>query len=257
VELVSVNGEALQLGVPRTHQKARATAEKLAKFLDLGVRDESSKQIVEREAGTLDEAIKDRLQRTGEVVSPPKPLTTSRSKIQAEGDKVEIDLPASGLSPLTLMLGAAFLGMTVFVTIFFLGPALEMLSPQDGQDRPPLFFAVIWCSLIGLFLAAIWVPWLKSAKAAFAETRVAVSDDVFRLESKTWTGTTAEEIALDRLEELEIVSLMGATGVGFLGGSVLAARSDDKSLVFGSGLSPEELQWIRNAIYFTISKSKV
>ena len=74
--------KAIDIEEPRNYADARRRAEEIAKFMNLGVEDSTSGKKVVREAGTLDESLRERAERTGEDLKMPEapPNATNRSR---------------------------------------------------------------------------------------------------------------------------------------------------------------------------------
>jgi len=228
---------------PRNYDAARKRAEEVAKFLNLGLEDSSSGSMVRREAGTLDESVRDRLLRTGASVDLPERPEHCKTQYRTAGDALVIDVPPMGFGAkqvLMLIVGLIFPG---FVCVGFLGPMLS------GGSGPPLPFMIF----IGVFFIALplLLVWGQAIGSAVARSTVTVSSEALEVRRKGLLFGKTTRIAMAELEELEIGGGAGARSSAFFGaGSIIKARSDRGSVEFGAGLSKQELEWLCDVIRY-------
>lgn len=81
---------------PRNYTAARRKAEEIAKFMNLGVEDSTSGKAVVREAGTLDESLREQAQRTGESVDMPETPPDVKTKISVAGGEATFEIRRRG-----------------------------------------------------------------------------------------------------------------------------------------------------------------
>ena len=95
VTLGGRGSDAITIHEPHDHDKARQLAEDLAKFLGFGIRDRSFAEEVVREAGTLDESLRERLRRLGRSVPLPVQAPGARAILNYGGTRspTTIELP--------------------------------------------------------------------------------------------------------------------------------------------------------------------
>ncbi len=272
---VRLTGPAKPLDVeePRDSDRARGRAEELAKFLDLGVEDSSSGKTVVREAGTLDESLRDRYRREGRPRERPAEPAGCRIMSGASGSEATFDIPPKGFGVVEIIgmvIGAVF----AFVPLLFFGGMLFGESGPKGLDAGKEWPFLIF---IGLFML-VWmgIPFamiLTTIGKAKARERLSVSPRELRLDRKGIFRTKTTIIPADELEELEIgmpgSGRSGSISVGSGGGrmrmanhplasifglkGVVKARSDRVTLTFGAGLGPEELKWLRDVVLFIVT----
>jgi len=234
----------IKIEEPRDYNAARKRAEEIAKFLNLGVEDSSSGSMVKREAGTLDESVRDRLLRTGEAVDLPERPENCKTQYRTAGDALVIDVPPLGFGVkqiIMLVVGLIFPG---FVSVAFLAPMLS------GGSGPPLPFMIF----IGVFFIALplLLVWGHALGSAVARSTVTVSSDALEVRRKGLLFGKTIRITMAELEELEIGGgRRGARSSAFFGaGSIIKARSDRGSVEFGAGLAKQELEWLCDVIRY-------
>ncbi len=277
---VRLIGPAKPLNVeePRDSDKARRRAEELAKFLDLGVEDSSSGKKIVREAGTLDESLRDRYRREGRPREKPAAPAGSRIVSGASGSEATFDIPPKGFGVVEIIgmvLGAVF----AFVPLLFFGGMLFGESgSKDIEKAWPflIFFGLFMLVWMGIPFAMI----LTTIGKAKARERLSVSPRELRLDRKGLLGTKTTIIPADELEELDIGGpgserfppmsagvgplASGSAGTRIRMGNhplaslfglkgVVKARSDRVTLTFGAGLGPEELKWLRDVVLFIVT----
>jgi uncharacterized membrane protein len=204
--------------------------------------------MVRREAGTLDESLRDRLLRTGQKVELPEKPEGCRARFHVAGDQLVIDLPPAGF-------GVAQIGMMVVGLVFPALVCLVFLGPMSAGTPPPLFFTVF----IGLFfvllpLAGFWGPAIMSATA---RDRITVSSDALQVERRGMLFTKTTRIPMDEMEELEVAKGAGSgRSLTWGSGPAILARSDRASVGFGGGLSEKEVRWLYDVIrYMAVTKA--
>lgn len=237
--------DPLNIEESRDADRARDRAEEVAKFLNLGVEDSSSGETVRREAGTLDESVRDRLLRTGEEIELPEQPAGCKSTYRSDGDTLVIDIPPPGFrlqQILIMVMGLVFPG---FVCVGFLPVMLT------AKTKPPAFvvgFVVLFFVLLPLLLT--WIPAIKMART---RDRVATSSRSLEVQRKGLLFGKTTTIPMDELEELVIAGAADGArpgGRAFAAGPVVKARSDRCSIEFGRGLPPAEIDWLLRVVQY-------
>jgi hypothetical protein len=267
VYLLREEGEAVSLEEPREYEAARARAEEVAKFLDLGTRDETGETPVVREAGTLDETLAERLQRTGEMPEVADPPPDCRVRHEIRGDEAVFHLPAAGMSIIDYVQVAFGLVFAGIASAFAAGPLLSMRG--EGTEE------IIFSSIFALFALPFLVVGLSFAVKPFLRARrreeIVVSPQGLTLIQHGVVRTRERTIPASELEELEIQTegpggrpapngkdLADAPPIvksilgGLMRGSI-TARSDRQNLSFGRGLTPAELQWLHGVAHLALA----
>ena len=233
---------------PRNYAAARRKAEEIAKFMNLGIEDTTSGKAVVREAGTLDESLREQAQRTGEAAEMPETPPDVKTKISVAGREATFEIPPTGFGlgeyVMLVVAGAALIGLVV-AAVFFLGDG-GPLSTDDEMGRY-VFMAIggvigtVWLLIVvGIVFAAV--------KAGLSQEIVTVSPYALTQERRSPMGTKTKEIPAAELEELKI-GLPDANRTPWTK-SMIVARSDKETLEIGRGLEQKELEWLRDVIKF-------
>lgn len=229
-------GEDFKINVKesRQYQESRRLGEELAKFVTRSLVDSSSGKTVVREHDKLDESVREKVRRLGKVTEiPPVPKET-KLHCQIEGKEIEILIPPPGwhfIMWLPLAIGAIISGIFA-------------INMRGFMNDAPIFFQVMAFLFLSFPLLGISFVLLKHAST---QHLLEVTPKIFRATKSSPFGKKEEELSTDKIEELEIV-----TGQNFFGGNILA-RSDEKTVSFGTGLSSEELKWLYAVVENTIS----
>lgn len=260
---------AITIESPTDYQRARRSAETLARFVRMPLEDHSSGKPVVRDPDHLDESLRERVRRLGEEQGffPPQPLPM-RTKVEQTVDGVILSIPhpvfGSGRH-FRLVVALVVAGIAAFVIL----PALLSLP------MPPLVQYLI----IGfVLLFSVLLPLVAALRSSAGSSRVTVTRAFLRVEEGLGGKRRTIEIPADELEELEYadrramlkaldVSGMkklkdfGDTGTPRLpdGRPVpkilltlsrmvpshgITARSDRAVVTFGQGLPDEELTYL-------------
>ena len=254
--------ERVTVEEPRDYEKARRIAEEVAGFLGTKLVDGAAGTEVVRQAGELDESLRERTQRAGDVVTMPDPPPFLRTRCTIEGRSVILDLPSAGLGighVVGLIAGVVF---PVIVALLILRPIWQEDMPRPAKYMIMGFLGVVFVLLP--FLAAVGAA-LSQARSSvritasperlsverrgllFNKTRAIPADD---LEELILPGNGEGEAARNALEKSNLPDGVKA----FLGTLVkpqrrgLLARSDAATLEFGNELPDAELRWIHAVI---------
>lgn len=234
---------------PGSATESRKLAERVANFLTLGVRDTTGQEPVTREAGHLDEPIRDRLMREGVVANWPEPPADTRLGYERIGDAAALTLPAEGFTTKALIPLVVTAGMAVFIGAFFLWP----LWSEFGEGRGPGVLLLI----IGLVFAG--APLLVGIGAALQMSRtwerVTISPSELRVERIGPLGSKRWTLRVDALEGLTCDASEGAVmsrRSQAAGQAAIVAESDADRVVFGRTVSGADRQWVHDAIRYVI-----
>lgn len=264
----------IHIGEPLDYQAARKNAEDLSKFLDRQLVDTSSGKRVVREADALDESIRERTIRTGDITFMPNAPPDMKTRVREEGDSIILELPPRGLNAGHYFQMAFVLAFVVIITFKILIP---WTSDESGFPRD------LFMGFIGIFF--IMVPLLSVLIHVFSEARkwerVVADPEFLRVEQYGLRKKKVTRIPAQEIEELSMpeafnlqkfnasadnkMKEMGSTGVprmpdgravpGFLqtlarvGKTTgITARSDDATVAFGKGLPEDEIKYIHAVI---------
>ena len=124
-------GKPGTIGEIKDYNESRKVAEDVARFLHLVMEDSSSGTTVRREAGSLDDSIRDQVRRTGERIDIPSIPLRMKTKIFRKGGDTLLEIPAPGFSQIHLLMLAAGLIFPTIVFFVFLQPLLNTNMPDD------------------------------------------------------------------------------------------------------------------------------
>ncbi|MCY3023734.1 MAG: hypothetical protein NTW87_32540 [Planctomycetota bacterium] len=233
-------GDKLDISEPRDEGEARKLAEEIAKFMDLGVTDSSGGTTVRREAGTLDEPLRDRLRRTGQDVDISAPPAGMRATFSAHGNAVSFSIPLAPFSPALLVPVGCAVIFGVFVGLVFFWPMVS----QPGM---PGEMKWLFGGFFGLFF--ILMPLASSLGMVLAKLKrrseIEADGRGLRVTTHGVVSSKTVEIPGEELEELRVEQAGSEHR--------LAAVSDKQTARFGEGLPPDELEWIRGVILKAIA----
>jgi hypothetical protein len=228
-----------ELLAPQSYEEGRRAAESMASFLEIAMHDTSTGERVVREAGTLDESLRDRLMREQGSVPAPSSTPPGRLRAARDGDRVSCVLPPGGVR----MQNLVGLVMVIIIPVF----VLRQFWFDDDMPLPVRGFFLLFMAIPALFV----LPPLVRSLLGRDRVEVSQSELVVRRWGAPWGG---KRIPTEQLEELTVVG-QGASVPSFFtsraSGSVVA-RSDQLTLVMGQGLSPEEAQWLHDTICFEL-----
>lgn len=237
------SGMDLLLSEHRKYDPARADAERAAKFLGFGIADTSTGQMVRREAGTLDESLRQRLAREGTVPAMPEKPLECKVREAVEGDEAVFELPPGGRL-LGLLIGAV-----AIVPLIAFGLFMTSVFNSSGRNTQGIEVFYLFIAIVGgALLLGVGLPVLK---VLTTRETVTVSTRGLCLKTRWLLGSTTKQIPADELEELAVSTqarnpLTGQSGP-------IVARSDACTLQFGSGLSDPERRWLRDVILYLVT----
>lgn len=237
------SGKDLTLSEHQKYESARADAERAAKFLDFGIVDTSTGQMVRREAGTLDESLRQRLAREGTVPAMPEKPLECKVRESVEGDEAVFELPPGG-QLLGLLIGAV--AIVPLIAFGFIMTSMINSSGRNAQGSEVLYLFVAIAG--GAVLLGVGLPVLRAL--TMRET-VTVSTRGVRLKTHWLLSSTTKQIPADELEELAVSTQARNPLTGSAG--PIVARSDACTLEFGTGLSDPERRWLRDVILYLVT----
>lgn len=262
---------AVEIEEPRDYQAARGLAEQLAKFLNLPLADSSSGAEVMREAGKLDESLRDQVKRTGERVEVAPAPFEMKTRVTPEADGYLLEIPPPGPSLIQYFMLLPAVVFSLIVITVFLGPLLN--------QEMPLPIKAVFIGIIGVFFVAL--PIGLSLRGVFAATRaqvqVQVRPDLLRVVEKSGRREKVTEIPARELEELTLPDLVKAVTekaqeermkpfgnpsapqvpswvFKLIPQPGIIARSDTAEVRFGAGLPGPEMQYIYSLIKQVLTK---
>lgn len=267
--------EKIEYEAPSDYQQARQVGEELAAFLNMDLEDSSSGKKIVRESDKLDESLRDRLKRRGELPETMSMPAEMKSQISEEGHSVCIEIPSAGFKRIHLLSLVPGFIFAACVYLFFFRDFMQL--PAPGIVRF-IFGGVIVVFFIG---APIVVSLGHALRLTSKRYIVTVTPALLAVEQKRALRSRKIEIPIDELEELELVkieSTMDASVIekrqgrpltsqeqlrmqrmldsnSFLGKLIkllirsgIVARSDRQTVKFGEGLSSEELKYLHSLI---------
>jgi hypothetical protein len=209
-------------------ERARRSAEELAKFVRLPLHDSSTGTEQIREADTLDESLRERASREGlEVVVPDKPARL-QSTVTRHADTVRVTFPrhyrkAVGAAIVWIIIGYTLMSISGLVAD--LGERLRGLSPH--LDRPPFAdHPVLLVVVPVVLLALLWIGISITRVSAVA------SSDSLQVHVHRFIGTRTTTIPASELEEL------------YLSAKTIVARSDRRTLSVGGNTDLREAEYL-------------
>ena len=246
VRLEGAGTDAIMLHEPGDYDKARRLAEEIAKFLHLGIRDRSSGAEVAREAGALDQSIRQKAKRLGLTSRMPQQPPGARSSVSFAGSPptATIDIP-----PVTHWAWFVLAGlMTAGLSAVFI--EFDPKLTEDPPDMAHLFFTFL--VLLCLIPPAMLV--IAHRMGAVHHERLLVSPDELVLTRRGIFGTNTIRLQADGIEEVEIARDTKSKFGGATAGRV-AIRSDLGSLELGAMRSEEELKWLRDVLVHVLTSA--
>ena len=243
IHLVGPRGD-LQVWEGEELDTARNQAEQVAKALGFPLTDLTGPERIVREAGHLDESLREQRRRKGELPPelPPVPQGM-KTRVRVEGRELVFDLPPDGW-PRHAVSGAVG---ALFIAAFGCGLLLVGLSLLRGApDLIVCAFGVLFCCFA--FLGFVVSPLLGAGrwllKSRYTTHTVRVSPDRLHVTARGLLSSRAAEIPAAELEELrlDLSREEPACVAEFL------ARSDRTTIRFGGRLSAEEANWIKSVL---------
>ncbi len=244
VQLDGRSGEPIEIEAPGNHFQARQTAEKLAKFLGLGIADTSMGIRTFRPAGSLDEPLRDRILRQDGPAPLPAGGPPERIQYTSRNDTGAFILPKVGFTgPVVLSLIAGGLFAAIFSAVMLV-PLVFMLEKASSFLPVAIMIGIFSLPMVGV-LGAIVVSVIRTVTQ---QEKLLASPRGITIERTDWFGKTQTAMPAQELEELEKGISGGGTPGNLLRTPILFARSDKAELEFGQGLTPDEVDWLARTI---------
>ena len=239
VRLEGAGTDTITLHEPRDYDRARQLSEEIAKFIPLGIRDRSSGEEIAREAGALDQSLRQRIKRSGRSMPLPAQPPAARAIFSYGGTRAPttIDIP-----PITHWLWFALAGLM----IAGLSAVLIEFDSKLTRDLPNmghLFFTF----LVLLCLTLPAMLFIAHRMGAVHHERLIVSPGELILTRRGLFGTNTTRLLANEIEEVEITRDKKSTFGGATAGRI-AIRSDRGSIMLGAMRSEEELLWLRDVL---------
>jgi hypothetical protein len=218
----------------------RRECERVAKFLQLPMRDAASGSEQVRQPDELDISLRDLWKKEGKEPNLLAQPSSGRVVLTTESDQAVFDIPPSGFGLLHTIqiLGAGI--MLIFVLSFF------GFSVIKGVGTAPGPFKFLWFGFGLLFVLPVFSVIASATKSALSKHRLTVSKDELILETSSPLGGSTAKIPMEQLEELELVN----------GARALEARSDYAAIRVGAGLDTEEVAWVKSMLEYIIVKGE-
>jgi len=234
----------------RESLEARRLAEQVAKFMNLGIKDSTRHTEVVREAGTLDETVRDRILRRGIKLELSPAPAGAKCSLDISNDKACFDIPPSGLGVIHVCSVFVLIIMGVLLAGLFGQPAISMYSQADLR-----FFAMALVLLgFGIFAVVVFTFVRMTSREFLSPRRLTIDRECLCLATLDRFGNSIETIPLTELEELELRGVDAVSNPRAMG-QYLRAVSDTVEIRIGRGLSNEELCWIKDTLDYIISKT--
>lgn len=237
VGLEGAGAGAITLREPRDYDEARRLAEKIAKFLHLGIRDRSSGEEVVRDPGALDESIRQKAKRLGVTSRMPQQPKGARSSVSFGASAATIDIPPFAHWAWTVLLGLMAAGISTVLIV-----------RKDLPDMMGLLF--IFLVMLGLFLPLV----LFVEQRMNHRDRVVVSRDGLVLTRRGIFGTNTIRLRADEIEDVEIARHMKSPLGGYVEFPIVVIRSDRGSFELGAVRSETEQQWLKDVLVHVLTK---
>lgn len=240
VLLESGSSSGFDLFFCRDRQRARQTAEAVAKLLELAVVDRTDGTERRREADELDLSLRDRRARREEPLELAPPPTDLRSDLRVDGDAIVVEIPPFGFTPFHLLAMVLATGPLAMVTVF--------VSLPDDTPEPVFLIAAFAIGALPTFALEFAIVW-----HALRRHTVRASAQELRI---TEFGLRRRTISLpaESVEELAVAEPRGNALASFLGGGpAITACSDEQLVTFGHSLPHREAQHLADVLRGAVS----
>jgi len=245
-------GKKLHIEENHDYLASRSTAEMFSKFIQIPMADSSTDTLVIREHTQLDETVRERIRKSGKATEVPAFPASSKIQQQTEGNEVVLSFPSKGWwgSPILMLLGGIVL-LVIFVFIL-----VVIWGYNDGDAEMNRVGRTLFASLI--FIPAVLLIGYSTYVATF-HFEIRVSPERFQIRKASKLSKSTQEMPVNQLEELRMTKVRGIVfqtqdaTQSVLNKNSLLVRSDYATIIFGSGLTDEELKWLLALIESTIS----
>lgn len=247
VRLEALGGEAIILKEMQDHDEARRFAEEIAKFLNVALRDRSSEEEVIREAGELDQPLREQLRRTGRSVPLAAQIEDARAIFSHDGPggSTSIQIPPAGINTRSALKAA--LAACSVPLVFFMGFGKIAKYIELGS----LFILLAAMFLLGLVLV---LPLL--IRATTYREQIVISSSEFVISQIDSSGTKTTRLTSAEIEEVALIALRYPRSFHDSMSRVVI-RSDRGSIVLGATLlKAGEVRWLREVLMHVLTPAK-
>lgn len=236
-----------------SYHQARVQAERLADYLELPLHDHSTGNEVIREAGTLSQSLRERLRKADALPDRSTKPDTSAISIETAVDQVRVEIPPQAMKPASRTVLKASQGILVAAALALLFFLMQASYERSGGWGDFVMVTIILVGFSLLWLGLAGVLYRYGRKLAERATSVRVDRKTFWVRHHSTYEEREEFIHMDDLEELVVGNPVEDTGPT---GEALLALSDTQTLTVGTGLTREELEWIRGEILFVVASDR-
>lgn len=226
-------GESFFIQTTRDYASARAIAERAAKVCRLGVRDAAGEDVVMRQAGKLDESLRDRLRRTGEKVRVPRRPEDARATTANELGTLVVSIPARGLRSFGGIVAALMLCGLVVQTV--------IVTVTSGEV--PFVFLPVDAAIVVFFIAPILMR-------SFTAERLTVSASNIGIVRRSVIGERETTVPTAKVEEVRL----GDLDQSMLGGGLVIV-TDERIHTVAAGTSVDERRWLAGEIQRALAEA--
>jgi len=234
---IADGAESIQISQPGDYEAARCLARRIARFLDCPLVDATKEPAVQLDVQELDLSLRERIRRSGQVVSWSEPPSGMRCSYEVTGDTIRIEIPRKGVTGSCVgfvALGIAFLAGTPFAWSI-----AESLLPQS------LLLIGGWCLCgcsvgFGLLLVGMGVSRAIERTTVEASPReLCIGTRAFWTSQRIIPAADLQEVTVKLPEENADVDKSRS----------LVARTETEPIRIDlTGHALEEVEWIRGAI---------
>ena len=237
VRLESPGTDAITIHEPGDHDRARQLAEEIARFLHLRMRDRSSAEEVVREAGALDQPLRERMRRAGLCMPLPAQPPGARAILSYGGTRapttIEIPPMPVGTCARWFLMAMLVAGVVAIVLEWW---AWRRWDVAFGVPTLTTLLPVL------VFLLPVLI------RAAILRERLVVSPDEIVVTRRDIFGAKTTRLAGAEVEEVTLIQAGYLRAYGSSTNRVVI-RSDRGSIELVAALAnPEEVRWLRDTI---------
>jgi hypothetical protein len=222
--------------------EVRALAEKLSKVSGLGITDEATASGY-REAGSLDEPLRQRLLRQG---APPIEPTPPRLMVDRIAGELRVMLPRAPFWPQFSLAIPAVL----FLILLLLIPLARVFALHESFRNEPNLLLVIdsLCALDLIAVAFVVRRFGREIRGIETETALIASSEGVKVHYCNPLGRHVEALSSNVIESIGMGYRRQVTHFADQGPKRLLVIADHAVLSFGAGCTDVELRWLAQAI---------
>ena len=223
--------------------ESRSIAEEIGTFLNLPMKDKTSFEEVIREAGTLNQSVRENLSAAGNpinIIAKPPGAECVHTQL---GQTHKIQIPAAGIKPGHIML----MGIGAVSAVVPMAFVLPRILSKGATLPPVLFFIVGAAFSLAMFAVALY--------SALTTTEVEVSPTKMVIVTNFSFYTRVDVLDASKIEELRVDGPIhkDMDGEVLPGSRAIVARSDNKIISFGWWLDEDELKWLLSIVEAALS----